>query len=100
MTVDGTYNVEVDTPLGKQTAKLILKVDGNVLSGSIEAEMTGIKEFSGGTVNGDEIEWSMELDSPMGKLNLEYKGKITGDEISGEVKVGDFGTSPLKGKRA
>lgn len=99
MSVDGTYNVEVDTPLGKQTARLILKADGSALSGSIEAELAGLMEFSGGTVNGDEITWSMELDSPMGKLNLKYKATVTGDEISGEVKAGDFGTSPFMGKR-
>ena len=100
MAVDGTYNVEVDTPLGKQTAKLVLKSEGNALSGSVEAEMGGMNEFSGGTVNGDELTWAMELNSPMGKINLEYKGKVSGDEISGEVKAGDFGTSPFKGKRA
>jgi len=100
MAVDGTYNIEIDTPIGKQTASLVIKADGYALSGSVEAEMGGLNEFSGGTVNGDEVAWAMELDSPMGKINLEYKGKVTGDEISGEVKAGNFGTSPFKGKRA
>ena len=99
MAVDGSYNVEIDTPMGKQTGKLILKTDGNTLSGSVEAEMGGLNEFSNGTVNGDEVAWAMELNSPMGKINLEYKGKVTGDDISGEVKAGDFGTSPFMGKR-
>lgn len=99
MAIDGSYNIEVDTPLGKQTAKLVLKSDGNTLSGSVEAEIAGLQEFSGGTVNGDEANWSMELNSPMGKLKLEYKCKISGDEITGEVKAGDFGSSPFKGKR-
>ena len=100
MAIDGTYNVEVDSPMGKQASKLTLKTDGNALSGSMDVPMGGMKEFSGGTVNGDEITWSMELDSPMGKMNLEHKAKVTGDEISGEVKAGNFGTMPFKGKRA
>jgi hypothetical protein len=100
MAVDGTYNITVETPLGKQAAKLALKADDNVLSGSIEAEIGGLNEFSGGAVNGNDVTWKMELNSPLGKINLECKGMIAGDEISGEVKAGDFGTSPFKGKRA
>jgi hypothetical protein len=99
MGVDGNYHIEIDTPMGKQTANLVLKTDGNTLSGSIEAQMGGLQEFSGGTVNGDDLTWSMTLDSPMGKIDLEYNCKVTGDEIAGEVKAGNFGTVPLKGKR-
>ena len=72
MAIDGSYKIEIDTPMGKQTAILVLKSEGNTLSGSIEAEIAGINEFSGGTVNGNEATWSMELNSPIGKLNLEY----------------------------
>ncbi len=100
MAIDGTYNIEVNTPMGTQSMKLSLKVDGNALSGSMDTPMGGVQEFSGGTVNGDEVAWSMEISTPMGKMTLEHKAKITGDEITGEVKAGDFGTSPFKGKRA
>jgi hypothetical protein len=100
MAIDGNYNVEIDTPMGKQTAKLTLKTDGNSLSGSVDSAIGGVVEFSGGTANGDDIAWAMKVNSPMGSIDLEYKGKITGDDITGEVKLGNFGTSPLKGKRA
>jgi hypothetical protein len=98
MAVDGTYNIEIDTPMGKQSAKLTLKADGGALSGTMESSF-GTQEFSGGIVTGDEIAWNMEISSPMGKMSLEYKGKVAGDEISGEMKAGNFGTSPFKGKR-
>ncbi len=100
MAVDGTYNIEIDTPMGKQTAKLTLKADGAALSGSVDSSMGGLQEFSGGTVSGDDVAWEMEISGPMGKMNLGYKLKVTGDDISGEIKAGDFGTSPLKGTRA
>lgn len=99
MAVDGTYNVEIDTPMGKQESKLTLKTDGDKLSGSMESPM-GSLEFSGGKVSGDAVSWDMELEGPMGKINLTYNLKVSGDDISGEVKAGDFGSSPLKGKRA
>ena len=98
MAIDGTYEVEVDTPLGVQSVKLTLKTDGDSLSGSVESRM-GSTEFSGGRVNGNEITCRMKTDSPLGELDLEYKGKITGDDITGEVNTGIFGGMPLKGKR-
>ena len=98
MAVDGTYDIIVDTPIGAQTMKLILKTEGSALSGSIDSPL-GAQEFSGGSVSGDDISWQMEINSPIGKMNLEYMGKVTGDDIAGEVKAGDFGSSPFKGKR-
>jgi hypothetical protein len=98
MAVDGTYKIEIDTPMGKQEAKLTLKVDGAALSGAMDSPM-GKMDFSGGTVNGDEVSWKMEISSPMGSMELVYKGKVAGDDISGEVAAGNFGSSPFKGKR-
>jgi hypothetical protein len=100
MAIDGTYNIQIDTPMGTQTATLTLKTDGNALSGSMSSGMVGTSEFSGGTVDGDNITWRMKIDTPMGEMDLEYKGKISGDDISGEVAIGSFGTSPFRGNRA
>ena len=99
MAIDGVYDIQVDTPIGAQSAKLTLKIDGDTLSGSVESPM-GSSEFSGGTVNGDEVAWTMKIKTPMGEMDLEYKGTVNGDDIAGELKVGSFGTSPFKGKRA
>lgn len=98
MAVDGTYELEIETPIGTQSAKLTLKTDSNALSGFVESQL-GNKDFSGGSVNGDEISCEMEIESPIGKMDLEFHGKVTGDDIAGEVKMGDFGSSPFKGKR-
>lgn len=99
MAVDGNYKIEIDTPMGKQESKLTLEADGAKLNGTMESPF-GTTDFSGGSVKGDEVAWSMEINSPMGNMKLDYKGKVTGNDISGEVKAGNFGTSPFKGKRA
>ncbi len=96
--VDGTYQIAIDTPMGKQESKLTLKTEGNKLSGSMESPF-GTMEFKDGTVKDGDISWSMEISSPMGSMKLDYKGKVEGDAISGEVKAGDFGSSPFTGKR-
>jgi hypothetical protein len=98
MAIDGTYKIEIDTPMGKQEATLTLKTAGDKLSGTAES-MFGKTDFSGGTVKGNAVAWINEISSPMGNMKLEYSGKVSGNDISGEVKAGDFGTSPFKGKR-
>jgi len=99
MAVDGTYNIQINTPMGNQTGKLTLKSDGNSLSGSMSSDM-GEQAFSGGTVTGDEFAWSMQVSSPMGDMKLDFKGSVNADEISGQVQLGSFGSADFKGTRA
>ena len=47
MAVDGTYSVDIDTPMGKQSGKLTLAAEGDSLSGSFSGPM-GEQSFSGG----------------------------------------------------
>lgn len=99
MAVDGTYDIEVDSPMGKMGARVTLETDGSKLKGTVESQM-GTQPFENGTVDGDKIAWSMEVSSPMGTMELAYSGTVSGDEISGEVRAGSFGSSPFKGTRA
>ena len=98
MAVDGTYKIEIDTPMGKQESTLTLKAAGDKLSGSMES-MFGKMDFSGGKVKGNDVAFSMKMSGPMGDMTLEYTGTVSGNEISGNVKAGDFGSSPYKGKK-
>ena len=97
MAVDGIYNLEVDTPMGKQEAKLTIKTAGNKLTGTMENSMG--KNDIAGAVKGNDVSWDMELNSPMGNMKLEFSGKVTGVEITGEVKIGSFGTSRFTGRK-
>jgi hypothetical protein len=97
MAVDGTYNLTIDTPMGKQEAKLVMKASGNKLTGTMENDM-GKNDITG-TVKGNDVSWEMELNSPMGNMKLEFTGKLTGVEIAGEVKIGTFGTSQFTGRK-
>ena len=99
MAVDGTYNIEMESPMGKRAGKLTLKTDGSSLSGSY-AGPQGEQAFDGGTVTGDEIAWTMQVSGPMGQMKLDFKGAVSGDDISGEVQLGSFGSATFKGTRA
>jgi hypothetical protein len=99
MAVDGTYDINLETPMGNRPGKLTLKTDGGSLSGTFAAE-EGENTFTGGTVSGEEIAFSVQVSTPMGQINLNFTGAVSGDAISGQVQAGQFGSFPFKGTRA
>lgn len=99
MAVDGTYNIEMETPMGTRPGKLTLKTDGNSLSGTFSGAQ-GEQSFTGGTVDGDAVAWSTVMSGAMGEVKLDFKGTVSGDEISGQVQLGSFGSATFKGTRA
>jgi len=99
MAIDGTYNIDMESPMGKRTGKLTLKTDGSSLSGSYAGER-GEQAFEGGTVEGDGVAWSIQMSGPMGQIQLDFEGAVSGDEISGQVQLGSYGSATFKGTRA
>ncbi|MGD0795191.1 MAG: hypothetical protein ABR958_06360 [Dehalococcoidales bacterium] len=97
MAIDGTYKIEINSPMGLLEVKLNFKVSGAILNGSSDSSF-GKSTFTG-KVNGDEVSWDSEVNGPMGKMQFSFKGKIKGNDFSGEVNTGMFGTYPFKGKR-
>lgn len=98
MSVDGNWNLTMSTPMGERQAKLSLKAAGSTLTGTQSAEgNTG--EIQDGTVNGNNVGWSISITSPM-PLTLKFTGAVDGDAISGEMSLGMMGSFPFKGTRA
>lgn len=98
MAVDGTYNTEMSTPMGKQTGTCILKSAGSVLTGTYKTPR-GDQNFTG-TVEGDACKWQMNIPSPMGgQMTLTFNVKVTGAGMEGSVQLGQFGNAPLKGTK-
>jgi hypothetical protein len=97
MAIDGTYKIEIESPMGALEIKVTIKARGAVLEGTSESSI-GTSRFTG-KVKGDEVSWDYETNSPMGKMELFFTGKIKGTDFSGNVKAGNFGTYPFKGKK-
>lgn len=97
MAVAGTYGTTIQTPMGPQKSKLVLKTDGDVLTGTSEGQM-GVDEIQDGKVSGNEFECSVETKTPMGPIKVVLKGKVDGDELTGEATT-PFGPAPITGKR-
>lgn len=96
MSVNGTWEVNISTPMGEQKANVVLNADGDKLTGKMESAM-GSQEFEG-TCDGNDVAWEMDITSPM-PMTLKIKATVDGDTVSGDVGLGMFGNAPLTGKR-
>jgi hypothetical protein len=98
MSVDGKYNIVINSPMGPQKATLDLKADGSALTGT-QAGQQGSMQIANGKVDGNNVSWAVSITSPM-PMTLEHSGTVDGDKISGNVKAGAFGSFPFTGERA
>lgn len=98
MSIEGDWEISMNTPMGEQKATVTLVASGNVLSGKMAAAM-GSEEFTDGKIDGNNLEWSVAISQPM-PMTLTFNATVNGDEMTGDVALGSFGKAPLSGKRA
>jgi hypothetical protein len=99
MSVAGTYDVVIKTPMGDQKGKLTVNPAGDVFTGSITSDMMGSMDVEDGKVSGDTITWKMDMKVPM-PMTLDCEATVDGDAITGEVRAGAFGSMAMTGTRA
>src|SRR5882757_5901587 len=92
MSVDGNWNITVQSPMGAQPSTLSLKADGGTLTGTQSAQ-GNTADIAGGKVDGDTVTWSNSITTPF-PMTLEFTGKVEGDSLNGNVKAGAFGSFP------
>jgi len=97
MSVEGTWNVKMETPMGTREAVLALDASGGSLHGKMEAP-DGTIDIYDGAVSGNNLSWKANVTSPM-TLTLEFSAIVEGDSMTGTVKLGMFGDAPLSGTR-
>ena len=98
MSVDGTWNITVNSPMGAQPSTLTLAADGATLTGTQSAQ-GNTQPIANGKVDGDTVTWSNSITTPF-PMTLEFTGKVEGDTLNGTVKAGAFGSFPFTGGRA
>jgi len=64
MSVAGTYDVVIKTPMGDQKGKLTVIPSGDSFTGSVTSGMMGEMAIAGGKVNGNMIIWTMDMKFP------------------------------------
>ncbi len=99
MSVSGTYNVTVNSPMGAQSGTLTVNAEGDSFTGNMSSPMMGSMDIAGGSVSGNTLTWKMDMKVPM-PMTLDCEATVDGDAISGQVKAGAFGSMALSGSRA
>ena len=97
MTVEGTWNLVIATPIGKQLATLELSREAGRLTGIAKsaAEDVPLRDL---TLDGNRLTWAQSITRPM-RLNLTFDVTITGDALTGASRAGRLPSSAVTGRR-
>lgn len=95
MTISGTWDIIMKTPMGDRDARLTLKQDGDALSGELagDGKQTAIDN---GRVENERLLWDVSVTSPM-PITLSFDCAMEGENLTGTVKLGMFGDAPVTG---
>jgi hypothetical protein len=99
MSVEGTWNLVISTPIGKQRAILTLSMKDGVLSGVARDQNHGDEIGLTDLVqDGDRLTWAQSITKPM-RLNLTFDVTVDGDHLAGTSKAGRLPSSKVVGHR-
>jgi len=97
-TVAGDWDAVFNTPGGAQPLKLILKVDGEKLTGTAKRSRGDVA--LAGTIKGDDIMFSYTIEYNGNAVTLTFTGKVKGDSMSGTVSFNDSASDEWSAKHA
>jgi len=95
--VTGNWKLTIETPNGPGTPSLVLKQEGEALSGTYKGRF-GDAPLKG-TVKGNDIKFTVKVNAQGNELEIEYAGTVEGDTMKGKVKFGEFGEGTFSGKK-
>ena len=98
MSVDGTWNIVMKTPMGDRDAVVTLAADGDALSGTMSSDGNTLDIENAKMENGRAM-WDASVTTPM-PITLSFDVAADGDTMDGTVKLGMFGNSNVTGTRA
>ncbi|MBS1807814.1 MAG: hypothetical protein JST84_06465 [Acidobacteria bacterium] len=89
--IDGKWTGQVQGPQGAMDLTVVLKAEGEKLTGTMTNQMgeTAIKD---GSIKGDDVAFKVDREFNGMKFTVVYKGKLAGDELKLTRTIeGDFG---------
>ena len=84
--VAGEWDGSLNTPGGARPMKLVFKVDGEKLTGTVKRSSGDLPLQ--GTVKGSDISFNYTVNYNGNDLTLMFTGKVSGDSITGIVSFG------------
>ena len=96
-TVAGEWDATFSTPGGPQALKLILKVDGEKLSGTAKRARGDVAIT--GTIKGEDIAFSYTIEYNGNAVTVGFTGKVKGDSMGGTVSFNETAGDEWSAKR-
>jgi len=94
---DGTWNITISTPIGKQFIVAQISTKNGSIQGS--AEQNGeISKFIDPIITGNRMTWTQHITKPM-SLKLKFEATVEGNKMDGVAKAGVLPSSKLIGER-
>ena len=95
--MDGIYEIDINTPMGKMSGKISLKSNGDSLEGVLE--IMGMKNaLTGGRIKGNQCYFKGEIKNNALNIRYEIMGQLMGNilNIYAKTNMGEF---KLQGKK-
>jgi hypothetical protein len=86
--IDGKWTGQVEGRNGPQSQSIMLKADGNTLTGNVQGGRGGPVDISNGTIDGNNVSFSVVREFNGNKVTQDYKGTISGGELKLTVSGG------------
>jgi hypothetical protein len=97
MSLSGTWNLRISTPVGTQSAVLELTEQDGVVAGVATNDAETLPLINP-VLQGTRLTWQLSITKPM-RLNLSFDVTIDGDTLIGTSKAGIFPPSKVTGTR-
>ena len=97
MSVDGTWDLILSTPIGRIKAVVELRREQGALTGTAHGagEQVPLHDL---VLDGDSLTWRQAITKPM-RLNLAFAVTVDGDTLTGTSKAGRLPSSKVVGHR-
>src|SRR6185369_3888330 len=89
--VAGTWDITIESPQGKRTVLLIIKKDGDKLTGAMKSPQ-GETALESIALKNDDIAFALTRQIQGQDMKLSYTGKVAKDSMKGDVDFGGLAT--------
>ena len=96
--VEGEWDAVFNTPGGPRPFKLVLKVDGEKLTGTAKRSSGDVPVA--GTIKGTDISFNYTINYNGNAVTLTYTGKVNGDSMGGTVMFNETAGDEWSAKRS
>src|SRR3984885_14218967 len=79
--IDGKWTGQIQGRGGPQTQTLMLKADGNTLTGTVEGGRGGPVQITEGKIDGGNVFFKVVREFQDNKITQEFKGTLSGGEL-------------------